>query len=491
VPTRHLPEDPSLENLRKQAKTLRKAVRARDAEAFARAKEFHPHFEEAADDFSLNDAQLAIAREYSFASWAKMKSHVQFINEYSWIVPEDSEADDTGDLAKLAEQFVNLACLTYGNDDVARRTKAAELFASHPEIAGYGIYTASTVGDVATVRRFLNDCPAAANRRGGPRNWEPLLYATYSRLNSEAPEHNTLEVARLLLERGANPNAGFFWNGFPSPFTALTGAFGEGEGGSVRQSEHQYCYELAELLLKAGADANDNQGLYNRMFSGGTRHLELLFKYGLGKDSGGPWVKRLSNQMYTPSQMLNEQMWWATQHNFMGRVQLLVNHGVDVNSKQNRDGRTPYELALLNGNTEIAQYLLDHGAQKVMLNVVEQFAAACIGAHVEEAEALLASDPEMLEKLGDRRPELLHQSARTGKQDAVRLMASLGFDLNEITRCTALHQAAWHGHLEMVKLMIQLGADPSIRDRDYDGTPAQWAAHNHQLAVVDYLNSLE
>ena len=88
------------------------------------------------------------------------------------------------------------------------------------------IYTAVTVGDIATVATMLKTNPRSAGLRGGPYMWEPLLYATYSRLNSDAPGHSTLEVARLLLSHGAEPNAGYLWDG-NYVFTALTGAFGE------------------------------------------------------------------------------------------------------------------------------------------------------------------------------------------------------------------------------------------------------------------------
>jgi two-component system, cell cycle response regulator len=78
--TRTLAEKPSLENLKKQARTLLNAVHASAAEAEARARKFHPRagktpiFERAR--FSLSDAQLVIAREYGFDSWPKLKAHV-------------------------------------------------------------------------------------------------------------------------------------------------------------------------------------------------------------------------------------------------------------------------------------------------------------------------------------------------------------------------------------------------------------------------------
>jgi len=60
--------------------------------------------------------------------------------------------------------------------------------------------------------------------------------------------------------------------------------FGRGEG---NPPPHQYELELARLLLEAGADPNDSQTLYNRSWFPGDEWLELLFAYGLGAGSGG------------------------------------------------------------------------------------------------------------------------------------------------------------------------------------------------------------
>ena len=76
-------------------------------------------------------------------------------------------------------------------------------------------------------------------------------------------------------------NAGFVW-GATYAFTALTGAFGEGEDG-INQPPHPHCAALATLLLDAGADPNDGQTLYNRHFKANDDHLVLLLWSGLGQ----------------------------------------------------------------------------------------------------------------------------------------------------------------------------------------------------------------
>jgi hypothetical protein len=57
--SRELPERPNLDHLRKQAKVLLRELRARNPQA------------------KLSTAQHALAREYGFASWRDLKSHVQ------------------------------------------------------------------------------------------------------------------------------------------------------------------------------------------------------------------------------------------------------------------------------------------------------------------------------------------------------------------------------------------------------------------------------
>ena len=73
MPTSPLPNNPSIEHLRKDAKRLRRAVQVGDADALARVHEFHPLAHQPLPRFTLADAQLVMARSYGFTSWAKLK----------------------------------------------------------------------------------------------------------------------------------------------------------------------------------------------------------------------------------------------------------------------------------------------------------------------------------------------------------------------------------------------------------------------------------
>lgn len=495
MPTRPYPENPSLENFKKQAKKLYKDVRAGDVESIALVREFHPRANDVISNFSLAQAQLVTARSYRFPSWPKLKQHLQLSETFKW----DPPAERAG-LDSLRETFLRLSCLAYDGwwrPPFAER--ARRLLEKHPELIRADISTAAAIGDVSTVRAMLTDDPGLVNRKGGPFNWEPLLYACYSRFNSADRNHSTLEVARLLLKAGADPNAGFLWKGLIPPFTALTGAFGNGEAGA-NEPPHQHCEALARLLLEAGADPNDDQTLYNRHGQPNDDHLKLLLSYGLGQDKGGPWFKRFGDLMLSPQRMLTEQLWSAARRNFFERVRLLVEHGTDVNTPGFRDGRTPYEAAMRAGNHEIAEYLVQHGANKKELDVKEAFAAACINGHPAEARALLQRNPKLMEDLGKHgRIELLHRAVEANRPEGIRLMSELGFEFSTVTHhdgvginlaATPMHNAAWLGNLEMVKLLVALGADATVRDPNYNSTPLGWALYNRQRHVVGYLVEL-
>ena len=64
----------NLEQQKKRAKELLKAVRDSDADAVARWEAHHP--KGVASERQLADAQLVIARENGFPSWPRMKTHV-------------------------------------------------------------------------------------------------------------------------------------------------------------------------------------------------------------------------------------------------------------------------------------------------------------------------------------------------------------------------------------------------------------------------------
>ena len=478
-----------LGQLRKQAKDWLRRGRAGDPEALALLRRLHPRGVELAADPSrlqLADAQLTLARAYDFPSWPKLREHFQRVE------PWRRNPHQLREQADPADELLRLACLTYGSDARVRPARAAAVLDRDPGIAGANIFTAAATGSVSDLRRFLARDPAVATRDGGPHQWPPLLYLCFSRIPDALPGRSSLDCARMLLQAGADPDAGFLWEGLAPPFTALTGAFGGGED-RANQRPHQHAAALARLLLGSGADSNDGQTLYNRMFEASDEHFELLFAFGLGRGAGGPWRVRLGEAQQSPTEMLADQLIWAVAHGRTERVALLLANGVDPNvagsGHPTHESRTAYEWAVYTGSRQIAALLAAAGARppQVPIDAVDQFLAAALS---EDAQQVRQADPAMRTAAIERRPGAVEQAVGLRRAGAVRLLVEAGFSVDGARPVTPLHLAAYNGDLDLVRLLLSLGADPQREDPTYRSTPLDWAEHVGAQEVADYLRSI-
>ena len=211
----------NLEQLRKQAKELVRAARQGDAQALARIRAHAPDRERVL----LADAQLTLAREQGSTSWPALVAALE----------------------ASVERFVVAA--TSG-----RRGRADAMLAARPELAR-DRWAGLVLG------RGWDGDPTEA---GGPRGWAPLHYVCHSCYAS-------VELARDLLARGADPNA-FFANEY-GPMSVLYGA-----AGVVHDPE------LTRVLLEAGADPNGEphfgDALYHSVEAESPECLRALLEHG-------------------------------------------------------------------------------------------------------------------------------------------------------------------------------------------------------------------
>ena len=181
MPVRRLPSNPNLDHLKYQAKDLIKEHTAHTAGVAQRIREFHPRFGRATDaeifdtQLSLSDAQLAIAREYGFPSWARLKEHIE--------------------KPALSDQL-NLPHHERIEDATFRR--AVELL---------------DAGDVAGLRAHLNQHPNLVHQHvvfeGGNyfRNPTLLEFVAENPVRHGTLPDNIVRVAKVILDAGVEQSA--------------------------------------------------------------------------------------------------------------------------------------------------------------------------------------------------------------------------------------------------------------------------------------------
>lgn len=329
MPTRRLPAHPNLEHLKHQAKDLLSAQRSYEPQAFQRLREFHPRTRGRSDDeiaatpLALSDAQLAIAREYGFPSWPKLKAFVENTDARVLDLPAHERiADptfrravdlmDAGDVDGVREHIMGhpavvLQRVTLFGGNYFQHPTLLEFIAENPTRRG------TLPGNAADVARIILDA-------GGKHDRDAVNSALALVASSSVARHASVKKAllELLCEYGADPNA------------ALLEPLLYGE------------FDAAETLLARGAT------------------MTLTAAAALGRDDD---VRELAS--FTNNEDRRLALALAAQHGHAPSVRALLDAGVDANGFIPVPGHshaTPLHQAALSGNREIVQMLIDAGA---------------------------------------------------------------------------------------------------------------------------------
>ncbi len=357
MPVKRLPSDPSLDHLKYQAKDLLKAHAARNSEVAQRLREFHPRFKQASDtaifeaQLRLSDAQLAIAREYGFPSWARLKRRI-----------EKPTLSDNLDL--LHHQRIEDAAFRHAVDflDAGDVTGLRAHLKQHPDLVRrHVIFEGGNYFRNPTLLEFVAENPV---RYGVlPNNilgvTKVILNAgvEQSALNETLMLVSTGRVARecrvqdklidLLCDYGADPNSSIRAAAIHGELDAVNALIARGAGIDLPVAAALGRIEDARQLLP-GASSED-------------RHLALS----LASDFGHVEVVRLlldageDPNRYNP---IGGHSHTTPLHQAAGAghkevVRLLVERGARLDMKDILWQATPADWARHGGKTAIASYL--------------------------------------------------------------------------------------------------------------------------------------
>ncbi len=409
---RSLPPRPDLRHLRDEAKRRRKAG------------EFP----------SLSLAQLALAREYGFSSWPRLKFHV--------------EAVTLGASARASRLIASAT-----SSDLRR---ARALLDADPSVAVHDLACACVAGEADEVSRRLTARPAAVSEPTGPHGWQPILYACFSRLlrgdRERAP--GIREVARRLLDAGADPNAAFI-NDDQWLQVALYGA--AGIAGDP---------ELTRMLLEAGADPTDdrdgyhgNEVLYHAcefpdptcamlVIDAGAR--QDLVDYNLGRALNFPNPEMVemfcTHGARASSDDLHQAVWRRRPPR---TIAALLDAGAPLDTPDEQ-GLTPLRIAIRWGDDDVAATLRQRGADDAAVTDDDR----AIGS------LLCGRDAGVPAAASSALDEMLMMSVQGGHLEAMRRLLDAGahVDGDSDGEGTPLGQACWRGRVEMVRELVGRGA---------------------------------
>src|SRR5687767_12983645 len=448
VMKRELPLEPNLEQLKNQAKDLLKAHKTGDLEAIQRVRESHPNW--SGVKLRLSDAQLVIAREYDFASWPRLKKHVEQSGDPITLLQKAFKARDAARFRELLNRYpqfkarindpvhdfgspiITQACtrelidvlLEAGADINAKSNWWAGGFAlvhsAKPELARYAVergamvdvHAAARLGMLDKLRELIAANPELVHARGGDGQ-TPLHFAS------------TIEIAEYLLSQGADIDA--------------------------RDVDHEST--PAQYMLE------NRQEIARYLVSRGCM-TDILMATALGDEQ---LVRRHLDQDLECIHMRVSEEFFPMVGGKSGGTIYQWTLGWHVSAHQ---------VAKKFGHETIFNLLMERSPLPLQL-----ITACWLGD--EAMVGRLRRDGVTFSALEQR--QVAH-AARNNDTVALKLMLALGLPVTVRGQhnATPLHWAAWHGNAEMVREILRRNPPLEDNQNDFSGTPLRWAIHGSE-----------
>lgn len=364
MPVRPLPENPNLDHLKYQAKDLLKAHAAHDPAVAQRIREFHPRFRGAADveifesHLKLSDAQLTIAREAGFPSWARVKRRIEKPTRSDQLnLPHHEriqdpvfrhavdliDAGDTAGLSSFLRQHPKLVHqrVIFEGGNYFRNPTLLEFVAENP--IRHGKMPANVV-EIAKIILDARPSPDALNETLG-------LVAT-GRIPRECRQQ--IPLMNLLCDHGVDPASAIYPAILHGELEAANALIARGARINLPLAAALGQIEDARGLLPAGSPEDRHLAFALAAQFGRAEIVRLLLDTGENPDRYNPLGA------HSHSTPLHQ----AAFAGHMEVVKLLVERGARLDLEDVLWHGTPAGWARYGGKTEVEAFLLSAEAER-------------------------------------------------------------------------------------------------------------------------------
>ena len=352
MPVGKLPSNPNLDHLKYQAKDLLREHAVRDLGAAQKVREFHPRFHGATDPeifkskLTLTDAQLTIAREYGFPSWARLKAHIEKpILSDQLQLPHHERIEDAA-----FRKAVNLI-------DLGDAAGLSALLKQRPNLTHqHVVFEGGNYFRNPTLLEFIAENPVRHGKV--PAN----IVAIAKIILHTGVEHSALNQTLLLIATGSVPRE----CRVQLPLIDLLCDHGADPNSAIQAAALHSEFQSVNALIKRGA------------------RITLPIAAALGQTEEFRRQLPASNP-----QDRHLALALASQFDHLEIVRVLLDAGEDPNRYNPVGGHshsTPLHQAAAEGHQELVQLLLERGASADMKDVLWHATPAGWASHAGRTE---------------------------------------------------------------------------------------------------------